>query len=153
MFLHRMGGFYGVNTRNPTLICSIYRGVFLLTFKYLSMIQKMMNQRESLEIVYPEVAKAPLPAFGEVEAILTRFKAGEKGADEELKRVCCRFVASVAKQYVGQGVSKEELLEVGTKGLLKAAQQYDTNGKTKFICYAIWWIRQSIILLVNEHAK
>lgn len=60
-------------------------------------------------------------------------------------------MASVAKQYIGKGV--EELLEAGNKGLLKAAQKYDTNGKTKFICYAVWWIRQIIILLVNEHAK
>lgn len=119
------------------------------------MIQKMIQHRESksLEIVYPEVAKAPLPATGDVDAILTRFKAGEKGADEELKRVCNRFVASVAKQYIGQGVAKEELLETGTKGLLMAAQKYDTNGKTKFICYAIWWIRQSILQAVNEHTK
>lgn len=119
------------------------------------MIQKMIQHRESksLESVYPEVTNAPLPAIGEVEAILARFKAGEKGADEELKCACSRFVASVAKQYIGQGVTKEELLEVGNKGLLKAAQKYDTNGKTKFICYAVWWIRQSIQQAVSEHTK
>lgn len=76
-----------------------------------------------------------------------------RGADDELKCACSRFVASVAKQYIGKGVPQEELLEAGNKGLLKAAQKYDTNGKTKFICYAVWWIRQIIILLVNEHAK
>lgn len=115
----------------------------------------MIQQRESksLELVYPEVAKAPLPTTEEVEAILARFKAGEKVADEELKRACSRFVVSVAKQYFGQGVTREELLEAGNKGLLKAAQKYDTNGKTKFICYAIWWIRQSVIQVVNEHTK
>ena len=104
----------------------------------------MKKQRESksLESVFPEVAKSPLPAIGEVEAILARFKAGEKGADEELKRACIRFVASVAKQYLGQGVTQEELLEAGNKGLLMAAQKYDMNGKFKFICYAIWWMRQ-----------
>ena len=119
------------------------------------MIQKMMKQRasKSLEMVYPEVAKAPLPAIREEEAILARFKAGEKGADEELKRACVRFVASVAKQYLGQGVTKEELLEVGNKGLLMAAQKYDMNGKFKFISYAIWWMKQSIQLAVNEHTK
>ena len=119
------------------------------------MIQKMIQHRESksLEEVYPEVAKVPLLAVGEVEAILARFKAGEKGADDELKCACSRFVASVAKQYIGKGVPQEELLEAGNKGLLKAAQKYDTNGKTKFICYAVWWIRLIIILLVNEHAK
>lgn len=116
------------------------------------MIQKIIQHRESksLEMVYPEVAKAPLPASGEVEAILARFKAGEKGADEELKCACSRFVASVAKQYIDKGIGQEELLEVGNKGLLKAAQKYDTNGKTKFICYAIWWIRLSIQQAVNE---
>lgn len=119
------------------------------------MIQKKIQHRESksLEEVYPEVAKVPLPAVGEVEAILARFTAGEKGADDELKCACSRFVASVAKQYIGKGVPQEELLEAGNKGLLKAAQKYDTNGKTKFICYAVWWIRQIIILLVYEHAK
>ena len=115
----------------------------------------MMKQRESksLEMVYPEVAKAPLLATGEVEAILARFKAGEKEAGEELKRACSRFVASVAKQYLGQGVDQDELLVAGNKGLLMAAQKYDMNGKTKFICYAISWIRQSIQLAVNEHTK
>lgn len=105
----------------------------------------MIQHRESksLEEVYPEVAKVPLPAVGEVEAILARFKAGEKGADDELKCARSRFVASVAKQYIGKGV--EELLEAGNKGLLKAAQKYDTNGKTKFICYAVWWIRGGVI--------
>ena len=93
----------------------------------------MIQHRESksLEEVYPEVAKVPLPAVGEVEAILARFKAGEKGADDELKCACSRFVASVAKQYIGKGV--EELLEAGNKGLLKAAQKNDTNGNTKFL--------------------
>ncbi len=119
------------------------------------MIQKMMKQRESksLEQVYPEVATVPLPAIGEMEVILARFKAGEKGADEELKCANFRFVASVAKQYFGQGVSQDELLEVGNKGLLMAAQKYDMNGKFKFICYAIWWIRQSIQQAVDEHTK
>lgn len=76
---------------------------------YLSMIQKMIQHRESksLEEVYPEVAKAPLLAVGEVEAILARFKAGEKGTDDELKHACSRFVASVAKQYIGQGVTQD----------------------------------------------
>ena len=93
----------------------------------------MIQHRESksLEEVYPEVAKVPLPAVGEVEAILARFKAGEKGADDELKCACSRFVASVAKLYIGKGV--EELLEAGNKGLLKAAQKNDTNGNTKFL--------------------
>ena len=121
----------------------------------MNMIQKMIQHRESksLEQVFPEVAKVPLPTICEVEAILARFKAGEKGADEELKCACFRFVASVAKQYFGQGVSQDELLEVGNKGLLMAAQKYDMNGKFKFICYAIGWIRQSIKQVVDEHTK
>ena len=119
------------------------------------MIKRMMKQRESksLESVYPEIAKIPLPTTGEIETILARFKAGENGADEELKHACVHFVASVAKQYLGQGVTQEELLEAGNKGLRMAAQKYDMNGKFKFICYAIWWIRQSIQYAVNEHTK
>lgn len=117
------------------------------------MIQQMITESESksLESVYPEIANHPLPIAEEV--ILERFKADEKGADEELKNAYIRFVASVAKRYLGQGVSQEELLEVGVKGLLIAAQKYDKKRGIKFIIYAVWWIRQSIQQTVNERAK
>lgn len=109
------------------------------------------SESKSLESVYPEIANHPLPIAEEV--ILERFKTGEKGADEELKNAYIRFVASVAKRYLGQGVSQEELLEVGVKGLLIAAQKYDKKRGIKFIIYAVWWIRQSIQQTVNERAK
>lgn len=119
------------------------------------MILQMITESESksLESVYPEIANHPLPTAEEMEVILDRFKAGEKGADEELKNAYIRFVASVAKRYLGQGVSKEELLEIGVKGLLIAAQKYDKKRGIKFIIYAVWWIRQSIQQAVNERAK
>lgn len=119
------------------------------------MIQQIITKRESksLESVYPEIANRPLPTTEEVKVILDRFKASEKGADEELKSACIRFVASVAKQHLGQGVSQEELIEVGVKGLLIAAQKYDKKRESKFIIYAVWWIRQSIQQTVNERAK
>ena len=65
------------------------------------------SESKSLESVYPEIANHPLPTTEEMEVILDWFKAGEKGADEELKNAYIRFVASVAKRYLGQGVSKE----------------------------------------------
>lgn len=119
------------------------------------MIQQIITKRESksLESVYPEIDNRPLPIAEEEEVILDRFKTGEKGADEELKNAYIRFVASVAKRYLGQGVSQEELLEVGVKGLLIAAQKYDKKCESKFIIYAVWWIRQSIQQTVNERAK
>ena len=110
------------------------------------------SESKSLESVYPEIANHPL-SIAEEEVILERIKTGEKGADEELKNAYIRFVASVAKRYLGQGVSKEELLEVGVKGLLIAAQKYDKKRGIKFIIYAVWWIRQSIQQTVNERAK
>lgn len=88
------------------------------------------SESKSLESVYPEIANHPLPIAEEVEVILERFKTGEKGADEELKNAYIRFVASVAKRYLGQGVSKEELLEVGVKGLLIAAQSMTKNAES-----------------------
>lgn len=88
------------------------------------------SESKSLESVYPEIANHPLPTAEEMEVILERFKVGEKGADEELKNAYIRFVASVAKRYLGQGVSKEELLEIGVKGLLIAAQKYDKNAES-----------------------
>ena len=105
------------------------------------------SESKSLESVYPEIANHPLPTAEEMEVILDRFKVGEKGADEELKNAYIRFVASVAKRYLGQGVSKE------VKGLLIAAQKYDKKRGIKFIIYAVWWIRQSIQQTVNERAK
>lgn len=96
------------------------------------MILQMITESESksLESVYPEIANHQLPTAEEMEVILDRFKVGEKGADEELKNAYIRFVASVAKRYLGQGVSKEELLEIGVKGLLIAAQKYDKNAES-----------------------
>ena len=111
------------------------------------------SESKSLESVYPEIANHPLPTAEEMEVILDRFKVGEKGADEELKNAYIRFVASVAKRYLGQGVSKEELLEVGVKGLLIAAKKKKKKRGIKFIIYAVWWIRQSIQQTVNERAK
>lgn len=110
------------------------------------MIKRILRKRESKSLVsvFPELANFPLPTTGEVEAILTRYKADEKGADEELKHAFIRFVASVAKQYVGQGYSPEELLSFGMDGVLEAARNYELSSEVSFSRYVIPYIKQAI---------
>ena len=107
----------------------------------------MIEHRESksLESVYPELANVPLPTTEEVEKMIARFKAGEKGAGEELKRACVRFVASVAKQYVGKGGLPDELLSIGMEGILDAARNYELSSSESFIKFMISYIKQGIV--------
>ena len=81
----------------------------------------------------------------------------EKGTDSEemrkLEKANMRFVVSVANQYQKQGLTLEELIEAGNEGLVKAAEKYDLNADHKFISYAVWWIRQSIIQTIESRKK
>lgn len=119
-----------------------------------------MNQKkttyrksESLVSVFPQFAGAPLPSLKEAEAIVAKVKAGEQGAEEELKNTHIRFIASVAKQYINQGLTVDELIEAGAKGLVLASKQYDSTRGTKWISYAVMWIRQSILVSLKEKNK
>jgi RNA polymerase primary sigma factor len=108
--------------------------------------------KQSLDGILDEIGRTQLLTH---EEELELFKAvQEKGTDSEemrkLEKANMRFVVSVANQYQKQGLTLEELIEAGTEGLRKAAVKYDLNVDIKFIAYAVWWIRQSIIQALEE---
>lgn len=80
-------------------------------------------------------------------------KQGDKEAEEELMNVNIRLVSAVAKKYQNKGVSEEELLKTGKEGLIKAAHKFDASCGFKFMSYAVWWIRQSILAAVGEKTE
>ena len=85
--------------------------------------------------------------------LIERVKQGEKEAEEELMKVNIRLVSGVAKKYQNKGVSEEELQKAGKEGLIKAAHKYDASCGFKFMSYAVWWIRQSILAAVGEKTE
>src|ERR1051326_1778485 len=118
-------------------------------------ITKSLTGRDShsLDIYFQEVSKVS-PITPEEEAELARkIRKGDHGALEKLVNANLRFVISVAKQYQHNGLSLSDLISEGNLGLLKAAQRFDETKGFKFISYAVWWIRQSILQALNNHAS
>jgi RNA polymerase primary sigma factor len=85
--------------------------------------------------------------------LIERVKQGDKEAEEMLGKVNVRLVSGVAKKYQNKGVSEEDLLKAGKEGLIKAAHKYDASCGFKFMSYAVWWIRQSILAAVGEKTE
>lgn len=107
------------------------------------------SDSKSVIEVFPEVANTPLRTEQEIRDIVVRVQNGESDAIEELKVSCMRFVASVVKQYTGKGLVLEELKNAGMDGLIVAAQSFDPSRGFKFIAYAVWYIRQGILLALK----
>ena len=109
-------------------------------------------KKQSLEELLVEIGSTPLLTLEEELALLKVVQ--EKGTDcDEMKlfeKANMRFVVSVAVQYQRQGLTLEELIEAGTEGLRKGAMKYNFEADYKFIAYAIWWIRQSILQAIGE---
>jgi len=118
-------------------------------------ITKQVTNREtaSLDKYLQEIGKVDLiPADEEVE-LAQRIKAGDQRALEKLTKANLRFVVSVAKQYQNQGLTLPDLINEGNLGLIKAAQRFDETRGFKFISYAVWWIRQSILQALAEQSR
>lgn len=118
-------------------------------------ITKAITNREnaSLDKYLQEIGhEEPISAEEEVE-LARRIKTGDRKALEKLTKANLRFVVSVAKQYQNQGLSLPDLINEGNIGLLKAAEKFDETRGFKFISYAVWWIRQSILQAIAEQGR
>lgn len=118
-------------------------------------ISKQITDRNAgtLDKYLADIAKEALLTTDEEVALAQRIKAGDQTALDKLVRANLRFVVSVAKQYQNQGLSLQDLINEGNLGLVKAAQRFDETRGFKFISYAVWWIRQSILQAVAEQAR
>ena len=118
-------------------------------------ITKSITNRESqsLEKYLQEIGKVDLLTPEEEVDLAKRIKQGDQEALERLTKGNLRFVVSVAKQYQNQGLSLSDLINEGNLGLIKAAQRFDETRGFKFISYAVWWIRQSILQALAEQSR
>ncbi|MDR9442860.1 MAG: sigma-70 family RNA polymerase sigma factor [Schleiferiaceae bacterium] len=118
-------------------------------------ITKQVTNREtaSLDKYLQEIGKVELITAEEEVELAQRIKQGDQAALEKLTKANLRFVVSVAKQYQNQGLTLPDLINEGNLGLIKAAQRFDETRGFKFISYAVWWIRQSILQALAEQSR
>ena len=118
-------------------------------------ITKSITNRESasLDKYLQEIGKEELISVEEEVELAQRIRRGDQEALEKLTKANLRFVVSVAKQYQNQGLSLPDLINEGNLGLIKAAEKFDETRGFKFISYAVWWIRQSILQALAEQSR
>ncbi len=118
-------------------------------------ITKSITNRESqsLDKYLQEIGHEELLSVEEEVELAQRIKKGDRQALEKLTKANLRFVVSVAKQYQNQGLSLPDLINEGNLGLMKAAEKFDETRGFKFISYAVWWIRQSILQAIAEQSR
>lgn len=111
------------------------------------------RENDSLERYLHEIAKEEMITPDMEATLARRIRMGDQVALEKMTKANLRFVISVAKQYQNQGLSLSDLINEGNIGLIKAAQRFDESKGFKFISYAVWWIRQSIMQALVEHSR
>ncbi|MBS1634890.1 MAG: sigma-70 family RNA polymerase sigma factor [Bacteroidetes bacterium] len=118
-------------------------------------ITKQITNREtaSLDMYLQDIGKVELITADEEVVLAQKIKAGDQRALDKLVKANLRFVVSVSKQYQNQGLSLPDLINEGNLGLIKAAQRFDETRGFKFISYAVWWIRQSILQALAEQSR
>ena len=107
----------------------------------------------SLDKYLNDISKIDMLAAEDEAELARRIRSGDKAALERLTKANLRFVVSVAKQYQNQGLSLSDLINEGNVGLMKAAKRFDETKGFKFISYAVWWIRQSILQAIVEYSR
>ncbi len=118
-------------------------------------ITKQITNREtaSLDMYLQDIGRVELITADEEVILAQKIKAGDQKALDKLVKANLRFVVSVSKQYQNQGLSLPDLINEGNMGLIKAAQRFDETRGFKFISYAVWWIRQSILQALAEQSR
>ena len=118
-------------------------------------IENKITNRESLSLdrYLSDISKLDLLSPEEEAELAMRIREGDQSALEKLTKANLRFVVSVAKQYQNQGLSLSDLINEGNVGLIKAAKRFDETKGFKFISYAVWWIRQSILQAIVEYSR
>ena len=122
--------------------------------RQLKITQNITNrENQSLEKYFQEVNKVDLITIEEEVELAKRIHEGDQVALEKLVKANLRFVVSVAKQYQNRNLTLNDLINEGNLGLIKAAQKFDHTRGFKFISYAVWWIRQSIMQALAEQSR
>ncbi|MDB5136008.1 MAG: sigma-70 family polymerase sigma factor, partial [Mucilaginibacter sp.] len=118
-------------------------------------ISKSITRREyeSLGKYFTEIDKISLISVEEEVSLAGKIKGGDQAALERLTKTNLRFVISVAKQYQNQGLTLGDLINEGNVGLITAAKRFDETKGFRFISYAVWWIRQSILAAIAQHSR
>jgi RNA polymerase primary sigma factor len=107
----------------------------------------------SLDLYLKEINNTPLLTREQEKELAKRIRRGDEGALHDLVKANLRFVVSIAKQYVNQGLSLSDLVNEGNLGLIKAAHRFDEKRGYKFISYAVWWIRQAMLQALAEQSR
>jgi RNA polymerase primary sigma factor len=116
--------------------------------------QSITNRdRDSVNLYLKDISHIKMLTAEEEKEIAIKAKGGDKRAKDRLISANTRFVVSVAKQYQGQGLDLEDLIAEGNIGLIKAAEKFDPDKGFKFISYAVWWIRQSILQALSDKSR